>query len=66
MQRTRENQMYNVESQRGELKGGAFSWVVPLVFVVFMLALSWTGVFVVVSDLIETASHSLATDTARE
>ena len=58
--------MHSVESRRDELKGEAFAWVVPLVLVVFILALSWTGLFVVVSDLIKAASNISLTDTARE
>ena len=58
--------MHSVESQRDELKEGAFAWVVPFVLVVLILALSWTGLFVVVSDLIKAASNVSVTDTAHE
>jgi len=58
--------MHNVQSRRDEPRGGAFEWVVPFVFVVFVLALSWTGMFVVVSDLVEAASKISVTDTVHE
>jgi hypothetical protein len=73
--------MHNVESRRDELEsargpdggppsgpqGGAFPWVLPLIFVVFVLALSWTGVFIVVNDFVEAASHTgLTMDTLHE
>ena len=58
--------MHNVESRRDELRGGGFAWVVPLVLVVLLLALSWTGLFVVVTDLIEAASRASAADTVHE
>lgn len=59
--------MHNVESRRDQPGGGPFAWVLPFVFVVFVLAISWTGVFVVVSDLIEAAAKtSLTTDTVHE
>jgi hypothetical protein len=59
--------MHSLESRGDELRGGPFAWVLPFVFVVLFLAISWTGLFVVVSDLIEQASHiNLTTDAVHE
>jgi len=50
--------MHNVvESRRVDYVGGGFAWVVPLVLVVLLLALSWAGLFVVMSDMIDAASR---------
>lgn len=50
--------MHNlVKSRRVEFRGEGFGWVVPLVLVVLLLALSWAGLFVVVSDMIDAASR---------
>ena len=53
--------MHNAESRRDELRGGAFAWIGPFVLVVLILVLSWTGLFVVVSDLVDAASKSTLT-----
>ena len=57
--------MHSVQSPRGEsAKGGAFGLIGPLVLAVVVLVLSWTGLFVVISDLVDAASRSLLTTEA--
>ena len=63
---TRGDQMHGVESRRADLRGGFFTWILPVVIAVCILALSWTGLFVVVSDLIDAASRLNATDSVHE
>jgi len=56
--------MHSAESRREELRGGAFAWIPPLLLVVLILVLSWTGLFVVVSDLVDAASKAALTTEA--
>lgn len=59
--------MQTVESRANELRGGRFAWVIPLLLVVFILALMWAGLFVVVSDLVGVASSAtFASDASHE
>lgn len=45
------------------MKPQIFAWLPTAVFVVFVLALSWTGVYIVVSDLIAAAASSTISST---
>ena len=59
--------MSTVETNRSEYAAGSFAWLMPLILAVAILTLSWTGLFVVVSDLIQAASSiTMTTDAVPE
>lgn len=58
--------MHSLNADRQEFKSGAFTWVAPLALIVFVLALSWTGLFVVITDLVDAAARISINDTLHE
>lgn len=58
--------MHNIEISEDEPRGRSFAWLVPFLFVVVALVLSWTGMFIVISDLIKAAATASMTGTVHE